>query len=196
MKIHWQKLVHNFKNIGFVILGILIVYFGISLALDFMKGSFGIEEVVLNTLELRSSQKGLVEKSRLITQTNEIIEAMHNNAVESAWANLSGCLSAKCDDPQYFAFIEAVAKETSLKDKNLIFNVIGLRQNWGRGDLIKFSKAITSIDQELKTAPQELYKKWQEIIACDGKCSDMNNLFFDMIGITLKKNSIPPSQPE
>lgn len=196
MKIHLQKIVHNFKNIGFVILGILIVYFGISFALDFMKGSFGIEEVVLNTLELRSSTKGLVEKSRLITQTNEIVDTMHNNAVEFAWQNLSGCLSTRCDDVQYLGFIEAVAKETSLKDKNMILNVVRLRNSWGAGDLIKFSKAVTDIDKELKSSPQELYKKWQEVIACDGKCSDMNNLFFDMIGIVLKKSSVAPSKPE
>lgn len=171
----------SLSNMLTVLLAVIIIYFGVSFAFSIFSKPVEANELILNVIELRSSTKGLIERSKLITDTNEIIEDLHNKAIKESWSALSLCLVNKCSDLQYFTFIEQVARESDIKHKNLMVSLLEAKTKWGGGDLIKFSKAITDIDEQLKDAPQVVYKKWQEIVACNNKCSSMDDLFF---GIT------------
>ncbi len=183
-----KKIARLIQNTVIVGLALLIIYFGVSFAFNFMQTDIGETEVLLNMLELRTSSKGLVERSKLITQTNELVDSMRNKEIRAGWDRLAVCLGSKCSDEDYLAFIETVVKEDKPKNRDLILNLIKAKRNWNGADLITFSKSIAAIDSEIKNSPPEVYKRWQELVACDGKCSGMNDLLFEMIRLSLQIN--------
>ncbi len=183
-----KKIARLTQNTIIVGLALLIIYFGVSFAFNFMQTDVGEIEVLINVLELRMGSKGLVERSRLVTQTNELVDSMRNKEVRTGWESLSVCLGGKCSDDEYLAFIGTVVKADKPKSRDLILSLIEAKRNWNGADLIKFSKSITAIDNEIRNAPPEVYKKWQELVACDGRCGGMNDLLFEMIRLSLQIN--------
>ncbi len=186
-KVYRKLKLPSFSNMLMVLLAVIIIYFGVSFAFSIFSKPVEANELILNVIELRSSTKGLIERSRLITETNEIIEDLNNKAIKESWSTVSLCLANKCSDLQYLAFIEQVAKESDIKHKKFMVNLLEAKIKWGGGDLIKFSKAITAIDEQLMDAPQSVYKKWQEIVACNNKCSAMDDLFFGIAEAIVKE---------
>ena len=53
---------------------------------------------------------------------------------------------------------------------------------WGGEDVVKFSKALTTVDKTVdELGARTITDAWKKIVECDGKCPSKAQLYFDLI---------------
>lgn len=138
--------------------------------------------IVLNVIALRKGPPELVKKSVLITTTNRLVEGLNNKRIQNEWNGLAECMSKGCSDIDYYNFIVTVITQKRVQNSDLIYNLILTNKYWGTNEIIEFSQALTKVDDGVDTlGSREVQKDWSEILECDGKCPEKDDLFFQMI---------------
>lgn len=140
------------------------------------------DELMLNIVTLRKGPTEVVKRSALITQTNDIIVDLGNKRIKNEWDGLAECMTKGCTDVDYYNFLVTVITQRNVKHSELLYNLILVNKYWGTAEIIDFSQAMTIVNQEVESlGSREVAKKWNEIIACDGRCANKDDLFFEMI---------------
>jgi len=181
---------HKDKNKGntLIVVGVVLVLVTI-VAIIALWGGDSTDELMLNIVSLRKGPTEVVKRSALITRTNEIIDDIGNKRIKSEWDGLADCMTKGCTDIDYYNFLVTVITQKNVKHGDLLYNLILVNKYWGTAEIIDFSQATTNVENEVKNlGSREVSKKWSEIIQCDGKCDDKDDLFFQMIKLVVLTN--------
>lgn len=144
------------------------------------------QQLILNTVALRKGPPEVVKRSALIAQTNTLVEGMGNKRIQGEWDGLAQCMAKGCIDPDYYNFIITVTTQKRVANRDLLYNLILANKYWGTNEIIDFSQALTKADTAVEQlGSREASKKWNEIVECDGKCPEKNDLFFEMIKLVV-----------
>ena len=144
------------------------------------------QDVVLNIVSLRKGPPEIVKRAALITQTNLMVRKMGSRRIQNDWEGLSECMPKGCTDIDYYNFLVTVITQKKVKHSDLIYNLILTNKYWGTNEIIDFSQALTKVNEEVEAlGSREVSKNWSEIIQCDGKCPEKDDLFFQMIKLTV-----------
>ena len=164
-----------------IIVGILIVLVTIVTIISLRRGD-GTNELILNIIGLRKAPTDVVKKSVLITQTNEMVKRFGNSRIKNEWEGLADCMKKGCTDVDYYNFLITVITQKKVAHGELLYNLILVNKYWGTSEIIDFSQSTTVVNKEVENlGSREVSKKWIEIIQCDGKCQEKDDLFFQMI---------------
>ena len=164
-----------------VAVGVVIVLIALIAVVSYWKGD-KTDDLMLNVVALRKGTAEVVKRSALITQTDEIVNNLGNKRIKNEWEGLSQCMTKGCTDIDYYNFLVTVITQKKVKNGELLYNLILVNKYWGTSEIIDFSQALTKVNEEVeKLGSREVSKKWGQVIECDGKCTEKDDLFFDMI---------------
>jgi len=140
-------------------------------------------ELMLDTITLRETNE-TVERAQIITQMDDIVRELKDPAISAQWAGLTNCVSGNvCTQDDYFDFLLMVAieKPKEVPHAELIVNSITVNRYWGNSEkIIDFSKALSDANTEVEQLGlKTIANKWRDIVACDGKCPQYHDLFFE-----------------
>lgn len=142
-------------------------------------------EIVMNAINLRGEADTMM-RSRMITDTDDMVRDLGIRQVQGEWELLTQCMPQGCEDSQYFNFITVVTQNVDIPNKDLIQNLVVTYKYWDSEELVRFSKAMTLVERLVEEAySRSLDEKWQQIVACDGKCAEENDLYFEIIEIAV-----------
>lgn len=164
-----------------IIAGVIILLIVIVGILSLWKGD-STGDLILNVISLRKAPTDVVKRSTLISTTNEMISSLGNKRIKGDWDTLSECMQKGCTDIDYYNFLITVVTQKKVANGDLIYNLILVNKYWGTAEIIDFSQALTKVDKAVSDlGSREVTKAWQAIVACDGKCVEKDDLFFQMI---------------
>ncbi|MEK6874764.1 MAG: hypothetical protein AABX52_03380 [Nanoarchaeota archaeon] len=183
----WKRMLE--KSSVQLLIALLVVMFGI-IIFKYL-GQHQGPQLILNTLILHKGQLDVIKRSTLITQTDDIVRSTDNRKIINQWKSLSACVPTTCPDAEYFNFIITVTEEENIPHNDLILNLIRTYKYWNSpDDILDFSKALTDVNNEVDTiGSREVTKAWAEIVKCNGKCENVNMLYFDMIKAVVLESS-------
>lgn len=171
-----RKSQNLYAAIGVVLVIVVLVAVWLYLKTD------DTQELILNVVSLRKGPAEVVKKSALITKTNAIVRQIGNKRIQNDWDGLTECMPKGCTDVDYYNFIVTVITQKKVKHTDLIYNLILTNKYWGTNEIVDFSQSLTKVNEDVeRLGSREVSKKWNEIIECDGKCQDKDDLFFLMI---------------
>ena len=139
-------------------------------------------------IELReaSSNKDLLNTASFVTDVKKYIDGLDDSRnLITPWQGIISCVYDGCDDSAYTNMIDAIAREDiSNKDHSAIHAVIETYQYWDGKNTVLFSQSLTSTnDVILRTYNSLVIEKWNEMIICNGECSEFDDLLFELIGL-------------
>ncbi len=163
---------------------VLVVTLGY-LLYPMLKPSQG-SDIVMNVINLRSESDTLL-RSELVTQTDDMVRGTDDRALIGQWTVLTQCMPTGCDDSEFFNFIALVCQQQDVPNSDLIQNMIATYKYWGTEEIVRFSKAMTTVTRSIEdTYSRSLEEKWKTIVSCDGTCPEENDLFFQAIEIAVE----------
>ena len=139
-------------------------------------------------IELReaSSNKDLLNTASFVTDVKKYIDGLDDSRnLITPWQGIISCVYDGCDDSAYTNMIDAIAREDiNNKDHGVIHAVIETYQYWDGKNTVLFSQSLTSTnDVILRTYNSLVIEKWNEMIICNGECSEFDDLLFELIGL-------------
>lgn len=145
--------------------------------------------LMMDTITLRETN-ATVERAELITGMDKTVKELKDPAISAQWAGFANCISGNvCTQDDYFDFLLMVATEKAdeVPHAELITNAITVNRYWGNSEkIIDFSKALSDANAQVEQLGlKTIANKWREIVACDGKCPQYHDLFFDFIRLLL-----------
>lgn len=147
------------------------------------------KRIILDAIELRNVGNNSVAKARLVSGLDTLVQQAKHTEVKTHWQRVTECL-AECSDDTYFDLIVASAIEgqETVPNAKLIGDLVVTNRFWGANDVVEFSKALAAADEAINKMRSKLFdRQWEAIIACDGKCEEKNNLFFDLIRVVVSQ---------
>ncbi|MEM4240361.1 MAG: hypothetical protein QXM31_03895 [Candidatus Woesearchaeota archaeon] len=145
--------------------------------------------LMMDAMSLRTTND-TVGMAEIITEMDRQIGMMKSPGISAQWASLSACIAANsCNQDDYFDFLlmVAVEKPKEVPHAEIIVNAITANRYWGNSEkIIEFSNALSEANRQVEELNlRTVRNKWQEIIQCDGKCSQFHELFFEFIRLLL-----------
>lgn len=183
---------HRLKNLVVGLLGLLILVGGVLTTYFLLQGPEPYRPLILDAVEIRTIGNNSVAKARIIDDMDKNIGRVEEQEILDKWDELTNCLHAGCSDDALFDFILTIviSRPEEVPQAKLLADVIVAGRFWGSNDVLKFSKAVTAANEAISQVnAKEIDKKWDEIVACDGKCQEKNDLVFDEIGLILVKGT-------
>jgi len=146
-------------------------------------------QMMFDAMKLRETN-ATVSRAELVTELDKSVSLLESSGVSAQWASLSACIAANsCDQDDYFDFLlmVAVERQKEVPHASLIVNAITANRYWGNSEkIIEFSNALSEANRQVEELNIRVIRnKWQEIIQCDGKCSQFHELFFELIRLLL-----------
>ena len=145
--------------------------------------------LMMDTMTLRTTNS-TVERAELISDMDDAVRRIENDAIMAQWITLTDCLAAgTCSQDHYFDLLLMVAIEErdEVSNAELVANVITVNRYWGNSEkIVEFSKALSASDDQIyEIGLKTVSNKWQEIVDCDGKCAEFHQLFFEFTRLLL-----------
>ncbi len=144
--------------------------------------------LLLKILDLRQSyiSSDIIQTAELVTEIDKDIASLDNNPIMDNWETITLILARKiADNDDFLDFILTVALEgdkIGLAYGDLIVDILTANKYWSTDNTVKFSQSLTSANKAIVGIDNEtLSSKWDEIVGCDGSCSDKDNLMFESI---------------
>ena len=144
--------------------------------------------IIVKAIELRNVKNDSVARARMVSSLDNLVATTKGDEAKVQWSKIIDCLSSQCADDQYFDLIVASALEgqKSVHRARLIVDLIATARFWGTQEVIEFSKALASSDEQVAAMRSKLLgRQWDVIVACDGKCAEKNDLFFDLVRVVV-----------
>ncbi len=144
--------------------------------------------IILDAVALRNVKNDSVAMARYVSEL-DVLVGKAKQEVKTHWTRIAECLPS-CEDDLYFDMIVAAAIEgtSAVPNAKLIADLVAANRFWGSEDVVEFSKALSAADAALNQMRSKLLdKQWQAIVACDGKCGEKNDLFFDLIRVVVSQ---------
>lgn len=141
-------------------------------------------ELLLEIIELRKNhiQGKLIKTAQKISSVNKNVNDLENTKIIKNWESIMLCLAKSCDDKDFIEFILKVTLEENIINGEIILGISEADIYWNTDKVVKFSEAIIKVNTNIGILDNtEISEKWSEIIACDGICSEKEQLFFDMV---------------
>jgi len=162
-----------------IVLFLLIAIAGLSA--KFLFGNPSVD-IIANVIELRDVES-TVKKADLIAETDDFVDSLGNKNVNAEWISLTECLSQTCSNADFFNVVQTVAYEERVPNYELIVNLVLTYKYWNGEDVVKFSKALTTVDKQLDVLNIRVVSDaWKKIVECDGTCPNKAQLYFELIG--------------
>lgn len=177
------------KNVVTSVIGILVVIAAVITAAWFLRAPEPYPRLILDAVEIRSVGNNSLAKARIIDDLDNNMERVKDNAIVDEWDKLTSCLDAGCADDSLLDFILSVVitRPEKVPNARLVADVVVAGRFWGSGDVLKFSKAVTAANEAVAAFnAKSVDKKWDEIVACDGKCAEKNSLIFDEVKLIVE----------
>jgi len=174
------------------LLGIIIVSIAIGATIFLLKGPSPQAPLILESVAIRSVGNNSVLKAKIIDEMDNNIERIKNKETLDKWDELTGCLDAGCSDDVLSDFILTIviSEPNKVTNAKLIADIIVVGRFWGAGEVLKFSKALSSANDAISQInSKDIDKKWEQIVACNGTCPEKNNLIFDEIRMIVEKGN-------
>ncbi len=165
-------------------LGLIIIIAAIVIVFISLQGPPPVQELVLEVIELRYAGDEPIKKAGRIAKIDSYVERMDNEDIEDAWNGLESCLQGQCVDDDYFNFLYVIFTEEreSIKNSEILINLIRINRYWGSEDVIEFSKSLSMVNDAIEEMDKkEIEKNWEKIVECNHACENENDLFFDLI---------------
>lgn len=175
-----------------VILAIVVGFFLSVVLMGYSLFSSGppYSAIILKGIELRNVKNDSVSKAKLVSSLDTLVALSNGEEIKTDWNRIVECLSGSCSDDQYFDLIvsSAIEGQKDVMHSRLIADLVTAGRFWGSQDVVEFSKALASADEQLNSMRSKLLdKQWNAIVACDGKCLEKNDLFFDLIRVVVSQ---------
>ena len=177
------------KNVVISSLGILIVIVAVVGVAWLLRAPEPYPRLILDAVELRSVGNNSLAKAKIIDDIDKNMERVKDSIISDEWDKLTSCIDAGCSDDSLLDFILAVVITMPAKvpHARLVADVVVAGRFWGSADVLKFSKAVTAANDAIAVLnAKSVDKKWDEIVACDGKCSEKNSLVFDEVKLIVE----------
>ena len=167
-------------------LGLLLVVGAVIAGFYFFK--VNTAQIVVNVVNLRSPMLGTVERSNLVSLTDDLISSVNNPKVSESWNRLIGCFDKGCEDKEYFAFLYTLVTEEEVPHRVLLSNIIVIQRYWGTDEnILTFSRALTDVHKGVSgLGSSKVNEIWDKVVDCDGKCVERNDLFFSLVKEVVK----------
>jgi len=178
----------NTKTVVMTALSIGILIAAIALAYNIFSSKDVAQPLTTNVVELRNSVGDPVRKAKLVSNIDDLA-SYSTEAVQDHWAYMTECLPAGCADDEYLNMVLIISQEQEeeMPQAEVITNVVVAHRFWGGEDVVEFSRALSKASDSIDLIKsKQVRSKWNEIVECNGECSGMNDLFFEMILLLLK----------
>ena len=149
--------------------------------------------LLLDILDLRENyiDSNIIQTAELVTEFDKEVASLNNNPISDNWETITLSLAKKtADNDNFLDFILTVALEgdkIGLSDGDLIVDILTANKYWNTDHTVKFSQSLTSSNKAITDISDEaLSSKWDEIIECDGSCTDKANLIFEIIRLIVE----------
>ena len=175
------------RGVGSIIIsiaGILVLVLAVFVIASLFGSNAPIKPTIHKSIELRNATNP-VEKAKLISDLDDLIAQTENQELKDQWDRMMQCLATSCPDEAYLdiVLVTVSAFEKDLPESAVLINIIAVGKYWGNNDhLLEFSKALSMANDQIdELNSKSARKKWQEIVECNGTCSEKNELFFELI---------------
>ena len=178
------------KNVVISLTGLAIIVAAIIVVAWLLRPADPYPQLILDAVNIRAVGNNSLMKARIIDDMDKNIGRVSENDILDRWDEITGCLNTGCSDDALFDFILSIviARQEKVPNAKFIADVIVAGRFWGSTEVLKFSKAVTAANEAVAaTNAKNIDKKWDEVVACDGKCAEKNNLIFDEIKLVLDK---------
>lgn len=180
------------KNLVISSIGILILVAGIITVAWLLRATDPYAPLILDTVAIRTVGNNTLSKAKIIDDMDKNIENVKENDVLDKWDMLTNCLNEGCPDDDLLDFIVAIviSRPDKVPNAKLVADVIVAVRFWGSTEVLKFAKAANSANEAVAAMNfKDVDKKWEQIVACDGKCAEKNDLLFEEIKLIVEKGS-------
>lgn len=180
----------NFRKALVWAIAVLTITAAIVGVAQIIKGPPPAKELILKTVELRKTTEQ-VAQAKLITEMDGMVQRLESPELFAQWTALTSCLAKQsCTDDDYFNLVFLVAAENpeSVPHAKLITDLITTNRYWNdKEHLVEFSKSLTAANEQIGALQTIVVKeKWEEIIACAGKCGEFHDLFYEITKLILQ----------
>ena len=180
------------KNVVIALIGIAILVVAVVAVIIVLKGPDPFAPLILDAIAIRNVGNNSIAKAKIIDDMDKNIEKIKDKETLDKWEELTNCLDAGCVDDVLFDFVLsiAIAHPDKVPSAKFVADMIVVGRFWGSGDVLKFSKALTSANEAVAAInSKDIDKKWDQIVACNGACAEKNNLIFDEIKLVVEKGT-------
>jgi len=143
------------------------------------------KDLILKLIDLYFTQKNKILAARLISEIDDAVTNLKILSISERWDTLTLCLAGfDCEASRFFDMISAVALEgykRGFGNGKVIVELLKAQKYWGSDNVVVFSKALTFVDQTVEKMSDEVKQKWNQILDCDGKCTEENTLYMELI---------------
>lgn len=181
------------KNLLISSIGILILICAVVIMAWLLRQPEPYVPLILDAVAIRQVGNNSLEKARVIDDMDKNIAQVKDDSVLAKWDVLTNCLNEGCPDDDLFDFILSVviAKPEKVLHSKLIADVIVAGRFWGSGEVLQFSKSVTSANDAIAVLKvKEIDKKWDQIVVCDGQCSEKYDLIFEEVKLIIEKGNL------
>lgn len=178
------------KNVVISSIGILVIVGAIITVAWLLAAPSPYAPLILDAIQIRGVGNNSIEKARIVDDMDKNIARVNEKGILDKWDSLTECLNSGCSDDELFDFILSVviSKPDKVMHSKLVADVIVAGRFWGSEDILKFSKAVTASNEGVAAInSKDVDKKWEQIVLCDGVCTEKNDLVFEEIGLIVEK---------
>jgi len=177
------------SNIILSILGVFVVL-GIIIFIASMLGSSApIRPLIYKSIELQAATNP-VEKADLITTIDDLVMQTNNEDIKDQWDRMLPCLGTVCPDEAYLdlSLVTIAAFEKEVPESTVLINIIATGKYWNDPDrILEFSKALTLANEQVEDLDNRKAERiWDQIVECNGECSEKNSLYFELVKAIVK----------
>lgn len=166
------------------VLGILLILAAVVITLSLLEGDVPVKSIISKSIDLRNATDP-VKKAKLVTSLDKLIEESKNEELNNQWDRMTECLATRCPDEAYLdlTLITLAEYPAEIPESDLLVNVVAVNKYWNDQEhLLEFSKALSvATDEAGELKSKNARKIWDQIVACNGVCSQKNDLFFEFI---------------
>ncbi|MBI4140613.1 hypothetical protein HY485_02130 [Candidatus Woesearchaeota archaeon] len=177
------------KNVVISSLGVLVIIVAVAGVAWLLRAPEPYPRLILDAVELRSVGNNSLAKAKIIDDMDKNMERVKDGVIGDEWDKLTSCIDAGCTDDSLLDFILSIviAKPEKVPHARLVADAVVAGRFWGSDDVLKFSKAVTAANDAIAVLKaKSVDKKWDEIVACDGKCAEKNALIFDEVKLIVE----------
>ncbi len=177
------------KRVILPVLGVMILFIAVVVIAGIFGSDAPIKPILTSVIEARA-ETDPVQRSKLISNLDDYVKQSENPVLTEQWNKVLGCLGTRCPDEAFSDTIFVVAKEyqNEFPKSDLIMNIIAINRFWNDPErVLEFSKATTTVDKAIsEIGNRRILNTWKEIVDCNGKCPEYNDLFFKLIDEIIK----------
>ncbi|MDO8660848.1 MAG: hypothetical protein Q7K43_03090 [Candidatus Woesearchaeota archaeon] len=135
-------------------------------------------------LDLRQAhqKKNIIDVANLVTDINNAVSQIKNNALSQSWETLALCLASSCSDAQFLEFVRVIALQGGTSYNQLILEFMTADKYWNTENTVRFSEAVTNVNNEVQHLNKtSLVSAWKSAVDCSGSCSSKTSAMFGFL---------------